>query len=465
MTYKSLSDEDEADKLTEAIARNAASQGAIANQNSISDTSAHEFDDLDYPSNFTRRTRNGWLTPALIGIGIGAVLTFGGTRMMSSGGNRKVVPAKAPPPPSLSVTVAPVATSPVNSTLEATGTVAATDLLPVLPQATGLQVRQVLASEGQSVQVGQVLAVLDDSVLQTQLQQAKAQLESSLAVVRQKQAAFNQQRATLAQAERELKRYQYLANQGAISRQDSETRSTAVVTARESLGVAQANIGSAEADVKNYQAQIQKLQTQITQTVVKAPAPGIVAEKFAAVGDVTSNQKLFTLIRNGVLELQVKIPEPQLPQVRIGAPVLITSNADSRIRLEGTVRDIMPTVDQQTRQGMVKINLPSTPLLRAGMFVRANISSGTAQGLTVPAKAVLPQGEGKGTVYVVDNNNVAHAQTVTEGVTSGGESANSETAKIEIKSGLKLGDRVVVAGAGYLKDGDRVKVVSTPSQQ
>ena len=465
MTYKSLSDEDEADKLTGAIAQSAASQEAIAHENSVTNTSAHEFDDLDYPPNFTRRARRGWLTPTLIGIGIGAILTFGGTRMMSSGANRKVAPAKAPPPPSMSVTVAPVATSPVSSTLEATGTVMATDLLPVLPQATGLQVRQVLASEGQSVQVGQVLAVLDDSVLQTQLQQAKAQLESALAVVRQKQAAFNQQRATLAQAERELKRYQYLANQGAISRQDLETRSTTVATARESLGVAQANIGSAEADVKNYQAQIQKLQTQITQTVVKAPAPGIVAEKFAAVGDVTSNQKLFTLIRNGVLELQVKIPESQLPQVRIGAPVLITSNADSRIRLEGTVREIMPTVDQQTRQGMVKINLPSTPLLRAGMFVRTNISSGTAQGLTVPAKAVLPQGEGKGTVYVVDGNNVAHAQTVTEGATSGGETANSNTAKIEIKSGLKLGDRVVVAGAGYLKDGDRVKVVSAPSQK
>jgi RND family efflux transporter MFP subunit len=456
MAYKSLSESDEDEQEKES--------GAIANGNGhhISDVAPDEFDDLDNPPNLTKSTRRGWLTPALIGIGIGVAITFGGTRLLSNSGSQKIAPVKAPPPPSLSVTVVAVETSPVLSTLEATGTVAPYDLLPVLPQATGLQVRQVVASEGQTVQVGQVLAVLDDSVLQAQLQQAKAQLESSLAVVRQKQAAFNQQRATLAQTERELKRYQYLANQGAISRQDLETRSTAVETARESLGVAQANISSAEADVKNNRAQIQKLQTQLGQTVVRAPASGIVAEKFAAVGDVTSNQKLFTLIRNSVLELQVKIPETQLPQVRIGAPVLITSNADSRIRLQGTVREIMPTVDQQTRQGTVKINLPSTPLLRSGMFVRTAISSGTTQGLTVPATAVLPQSEGKGIVYTVDGNNVVHAQTVTEGATSGGENTNADTARIEIKSGLKLGDRIVVAGAGYLKDGDRVKVVSAP---
>jgi RND family efflux transporter MFP subunit len=450
MGYKSLSEEE--DKLPRAA----------TNSKHVSDLAPDEFDDLDHPPNFTKGAKRGWLTPTLIGIGIGVAISFGGTRLMSSKGTPKAAPVKAPPP-SLSVTVAPVETSSVNSTLDSTGTIAAFDLLPVLPQATGLQVRQVLASEGQTLQVGQVLAVLDDSVLQTQLQQARAQLESAKAVVRQKQAAFNQQRATLAQTERELKRYQYLSAQGAISRQDLETRSTAVETARESLGVAQANIGSAEADLRNFQAQIDKLQTQIAQTVVRAPASGIVAEKFAAVGDVTSNQKLFTLIRNGVLELQVKIPETQLPQVRIGAPVLVTSNADSRIRLQGTVRDIMPTVDQQTRQGMVKIDLPSSPLLRSGMFVRAAISSGTAKGLTVPVKAVLPQSEGKAIVYTVDGNNVVHAQTVAEGTTMGGENPNSDTAKIEVKSGLKLGDRIVVAGAGYLKDGDKVQVVSAPT--
>ena len=380
MAYKSLSEEDKEYELS----------GAITNGKSVSDVAPDEFDDLDYPPTFrTRGLRGGWLTPTVIGIGIGAGIALGGMHLLSSSGSRKAPPAKTTPPPSLTVTVASVETSPVRSTLVATGTVTAYDLLPVLPQATGLQVRQVVASEGQTVQVGQVMAVLDDSVLQTQLQQAKAQLESSLAVVRQKQAAFKQQRATLAQTERELKRYQYLAAQGAISRQDLDTRSTAVETARESLGVAQANISSAEADVRNNQAQVQKLQTQLGQTLVKAPANGIVAEKFAAVGDVTSNQKLFTLIRNSVLELQVKIPETQLPQVRVGAPVLITSNADSRIRLEGTVRQIMPTVDQQTRQGTIKIDLPSSPLLRTGMFVRAAISSGTTQGLTVPAKAVF----------------------------------------------------------------------------
>lgn len=249
------------------------------------------------------------MTPTLVGIGIGVALGVAGTRFLP--GEKTATVAKAPPtpPPSMTVTVAPVETTQLARTLETTGTVAAYDLLPVLPQTTGFQVKQVMASEGQRVQVGQVLAVLDNSVLQAQISGAKAQLEAALALVQQKQAAKSQTQAALAQsqaslaeararfndAQTTLKRYQTLADKGAISLQDLDTRRTEAIAAAEVVRVAEAAIGSsqanirsaeaniisAQADVRNNQAKIQQLETQLGQTSVKAPASGIVAEKIA----------------------------------------------------------------------------------------------------------------------------------------------------------------------------------------
>lgn len=404
--------------------------------------------------------RSAWLIPLLAGVGIGVAIVVGGTRLLSNPNHSTPVPAPSTLPSGTSVTVAPVTQSRVNRTLEATGTVAAYDLIPVLPQITGLQIRKVLVEEGEIVQPGQVLVLLDDSILQTQLSQALAQLEASQANVRQRQAALNQARTSSVDVQRTLERYQSLADQGAISKQELDTRRTSAATASESVALAAANISSAEADVRNSAARVRQLQTQIEQTLVRAPAGGIVAEKMAHIGDVTSNtQKLFTMIRNGSLELQVKVPETQLSEIKIGASVRITSDADAKLRLQGKVREIAPLVDPQTRQATVKIDLYSASSLRPGMFLRAAIVSRAVLGLTVPASAVLPQADGKKIVYLLEGEDTVKAQPVEVGTTTLGEKGNLSTATVEILSGLKVGDRVAIKGASYLKDGDKVEVV------
>ncbi len=406
------------------------------------------------------RPRPSWLIPMFAGVGMGAAIVIGATRLMPNPNNPAVTQSPSVAPTGTSITVAPVTQSRVNRTLEATGTVAAYDLIPVLPQITGLQIRKVLVEEGESVQPGQVLVLLDDSILQTQLSQALAQLEASQANVRQRQAALNQARTSSVDVQRTLDRYQSLANQGAISKQELDTRRTSAATASESVALAAANISSAEADVRNSAARVRQLQTQIEQTLVRAPAGGIVAEKMAHIGDVTSNsQKLFSMIRNGSLELQVKVPETQLSEVKIDASVRITSDADPKLRLQGKVREIAPLVDAQTRQATVKIDLYSASSLRPGMFLRAAIVSRAVLGLTVPASAVLPQADGKKIVYLLTEDDTVKAQPVEVGTTTLGEKGSLATATVEIISGLKVGDRVAIKGASYLKDGDKVEVV------
>ncbi len=359
--------------------------------------------------------------------------------------------------PSQSVTIAPAQITSVTQTVNVTGSVAAFDLLPILSEATGLQIKQVLVEEGQTVKAGQVLAILDTSVLKVQLNQAKADVVSTQAVVQQKQATLAQEKANLAQAQSNWKRYQHLAQAGAVSQKDLVSYTTAASTAREAVNVALANISSAKADVQSKLAQVQKLETQIAQTFVRAPAKGVIAEKIARVGNVTGNEKLFSLIRDGSLELQAKIPETELPQVKIRSLAHITTEADKRIKLQGRVREIAPLVDLQSRQATVKINLPASPLLRSGMFLKAAIAVQSTQSLTVPALAVLPQTDGQSIVYVLEGKNTVRARPVQVGVRQ--DSGEIDQARIAIKSGLNPGDRVVVAGAGYIKDGDRVTIV------
>src|SRR5919202_5570631 len=233
-----------------------------------------------------RRGLTGWQGVA-IGIGVGLAIAAGAGMMLSkrpSTGKTENKTQQAAPP-TQTVTVAAAQSSPIPRTLQTKGTVAARDLIPVLPQATGLQVKLILVAEGQEVKAGQVMAALDDSVLRTQIDGAKADIESKQATVQQRQAALQQARATLADAERTLQRYQTLAKNGAISRQELDTRATTAATATEAVRVAQANIGTAEADVRSSVAHLRQLQTQLGQTSVRAPTSGVVAEKIAKLGD------------------------------------------------------------------------------------------------------------------------------------------------------------------------------------
>jgi HlyD family secretion protein len=470
----------------------------------------------------------------LIGIGIGVVLAVGGTRLLSS--QPTTSPAKSPeatpsaaPVSAQSVTVATVEASQVNRTLEAIGSVAAFEMIPVSSQATGLQIKQILVDRNDIVKVGQVMARLDDAILQAQLTQAKAsvaQAEARLAELRtgtrkeeiaqaqarldQAQARLNQAKASIPRqieqaqaqvesaqarltlAENRYKSYQSLVDQGAVTRDRfnetlSEYRSAqanlseaqqrlqqarntnnpeidqlaaSVREAEQQLqqlraGSRQEVITQAEAQLAQAKGQQQAIAAQLGNTKIVAPASGRVAERNARVGDVTSSSEpLFKIIDKGRLELLLKVPETQLPQIRPGQSVKITSDKDSQLSFGGKVREIDPLVDEQSRQATVKVDLSETDSLKPGMFLRAAITTTSASGLTLPSKAILPQADGSAIAYRLMGDGTVKAQPVQVGEILSGE-------RVEIKSGLSPGDRIIVKGAAYLKDGDKVEVVQS----
>lgn len=431
----------------------------------------------------------------LWGICLGIGLTILGTRFLSPTQPSANTPlpselatSQAPAP---SVTIASVETSSVERTLQATGTVAAFEMIPVMSQATELQIQQVLVDEGDFVRSGQLLIQLDDSVLQAELTQAKASVaeaEARLAelragsrieeiarateAVRSAEAEVIQSRSDLDLARKRVERNRNLEAEGAIARdrldeilnEERNRQSTlnkAQARLRESkqqlaqvlAGPRKEEIAQAAAKLAQAKAQVQTTLARLKDTRVIAPVSGKIAERNARVGDITSSsQRLFTIIENGRLELRVKIPETQLPLIRPGQTVAITSDANSRLQLSGRVREIVPIVNEESRQATVEVDLPAMDSLKPGMFLRASVTTNTATSLTVPMRAVLPQADGTSLVYLLQADKTVKEQPVETGEILSGD-------RVEILSGLQTGDRVVLKGAAYLKDGDRVSVI------
>ncbi|MGF1461496.1 MAG: efflux RND transporter periplasmic adaptor subunit [Leptolyngbyaceae cyanobacterium] len=395
-----------------------------------------------------------------IGIGIGVAIALVGSRLFAGSPTATEDATSAETATQVSaqtVSVEPVQLSQVTEQLTVTGTVQPADLLAVTPQISGLQIQRVLVDEGDRVTQGQPLVVLDDADLRSEIQRAQAQIDVAQAQLQQQQANLSQARARLDEAVANRQRYQSLAEQGAVSSEELDSRTTEAITARESVGVAEANVASAEANIRSARSDLERLQTQLTRATVVAPMDGVVAERPASVGDVSStSNEVVTLIQGNQLELEAEVPQAQLSQVQVGAPAQVTSSTDPTVQVEGTVQEIQPLIDPETRTAQVVIRLPASDRLRSGMFLTAAIQSGQRSGLTVPAQALQPQPDGSVQVYLVGADQVAIARTVQIGARM--TTPGNEASRVEILDGLTAGEQVVVAGAGYVQEGDVVTV-------
>ena len=399
-------------------------------------------------------------------------------------------------PPVVTVTTEAAKIGKVSSALTVTGSISAIDPLTIGSQASGLSIVQVLAEEGDYVRKGQVLCILDSSVLQAQLKGMEARMvgsrasalkavqpnrqediaglaaayQQALADVQQRQAMVTQMEAGLVNARSNARRYRDLLKEGAVSQQESDNHSTDEVTAFTNLQGAKEQFTAAkffaeqshnklelaqrggrrediivsEASADETAASVQQLRAQIEQTIIRAPDEGLVTKRYAHIGDVASTGKaLFEMIRKGQLELRAQVTQSDLSRLR---PGITAALSDSVRSVQGTIFQISPTVDSATRLGTVRIAIPSNSGFRPGMFVQGHVQVGQTDALLVPNSSVMADGE-ENYVFLYQNGR-AKKQPVTVG------SRTSEAA--EIKSGVSVGDAVIVAGAGFLEDNDIV---------
>jgi RND family efflux transporter MFP subunit len=339
--------------------------------------------------------------------------------MASCNGKKDGQKAPAKQLASQTVGVVPVTIQPLPRVINASGTISAWEEVPVGAETGGLTALQVNVDEGTHVRQGQVLVKLNDSVLAAQLRQQDASVASA--------------RATLAEASANLRRSRELSRSGYLSPSSLDTAIAREQTAQAQVAAATAARGETAA--------------RLAQTSVRAPVSGVITSRSVTKGQIVgAGTELFRLVRDGRLELDAQIPETELALVKPGMPASVSSEEVGTA--SGHVRIVTPQVDPQSRLGLARITLTQPAGFKTGMFARAQIQAGAQPSAVVPTAAILYR-ENRPGVFVVDGGNHARFRPIAIAARTDTQTAIT---------GLNVGERVVVEGAGFLGDGDQVRV-------
>ncbi|WP_137155958.1 efflux RND transporter periplasmic adaptor subunit [Rhizobium sp. FKL33] len=332
----------------------------------------------------------------------------------------------------------------------ASGTIQPVETVYVQPQVEGVRIEELKADVGDVVQAGQVLATLSRDALQLQRQQYLATIAKTEAVGAQYEAQLAEARTNEAEAVRQAERADTLIRTKAVSQTQLEQLQSEAEAAKARTRAAEQTIAANKADLDVARSQLADIELSLSRTELKAPVAGIVTERNAKIGAIASasGNPLFTLIRDGKIELQADVAEGDLLKLKQGQKVNL-SIAGTSTRVEGVVRIIDPVVDQTSRLGKVKIAIADASLARAGMFASAEIIISQRKVLSLPLTAVTAEKDGDYVRKVVDG--VVGMTKVQTGVADGDY--------VEIASGLKDKDVVVEKAGVFVRDGDRIAPV------
>lgn len=372
--------------------------------------------DASRPSRYQRLRR--FLIPGLVagGVAAAAIATVIGLSSADS------APAEAPPPPSMTVTLGATREQAWPDTIEASGAVAAWQEVVIGAQIGGLQLREVRVNVGDRVRRGQVLATFDPASPRAE----HARLAAALA----------QTQALEAQAMAEQRRGERLTASGAVSAQELLRLVTEADSARANMAAARAALDAQK--------------EQLRYVEVRAPDDGVITARAATPGSLGGlGQELFRMIRQGRLEWHGELTAAQLSRASPGQAVELTL-PDGGIAV-GRITRIAPSLDPRSRLGLVYADLTGPGSARAGMYADGRILLPTTPATTAPAVGVVLR-DGRHYVFTVSKSG-EHLRVKANPVVIG----RRQDAEVEIVGRLAPDARIVLNGAGFLKDGDRVR--------
>jgi RND family efflux transporter MFP subunit len=349
--------------------------------------------------------------PVLLALALGVALT---TTACSKKEEAKPVAAFA-------VSVARVQAQDIPRSVLVSGPVSAWEEMQLGVEVSGLRVTSLLVDVGQSVRKGELLLQLDHRSLDAELAQADASLHEA-------EAGASLARSQLARGELLVK--------------DKYISATQVDELRAGRVQGDARVGTARAmrDTAALRRSFADL---------RAPDAGVISKRLVQPGQVVAaGSELLRLIRQGRLEWRAELAEAELGRVKPGDRIQLATRDGKTVI--GQVRAVSPGVDASTRTGTVYADLPDPQGLQPGTYLQGRIDTGVGQGLTVPAATVV-QRDGHPNVFTVDAKGIAHRVRIRTGGIANGQ--------VEVLEGLKAGDAVVEQGAGFLGDGDSVRIV------
>jgi RND family efflux transporter MFP subunit len=318
------------------------------------------------------------------------------------------------------VTVIVPGTSSVGRAIVASGPLAARRDQPVGIAGSGGRVVRVLADAGTWVHAGQVLAIVDRSVQAQQAAQLAAQIDAA--------------RANAALAQSNYERALALQGRGFVSKAEIDSK--------------KATRDAAYAQVRVAQAQLAATRAEIGRLNVTAPAAGLVLERNVEVGQIVGagSPALFRIAEGGQMEMRAQLSQQDLAQVHVGMPASVTPVGSQR-SVSGTVWQVAPVIDPQSRLGDVRIAVPYDPTMRPGGYAEARITAGTASAPLLPQSAVLSDDEGN-YVYIINARNQVERRNIKIGAFNDNG--------VAIAAGLSGNEAVVLSAGPFLNPGQKV---------
>jgi len=367
--------------------------------------------------------------------------------------------AAAPPAEPLAVAATAVQAQPINRYLRVTGSLVADEQAEVSAETAG-RVIETPVERGTNVRQGSVLVRVSGVETGAQLKEAEAnaaQIEARLGLsVGQ---PFDPKlvpdvmnaKASLELAEAEFNRIRALLDQKVVSQSEFDQRRTAVDAARQQYQVAQNSAQQSYRSLDAARARIELARKAVSDTSVRAPFAGMVAERLVSVGDyVTRGAKVATVVRIDPLRVELTVPEQSVALVKSGQQVRVTVDAYPGEEFTAQIKYVSPALRADQRALMVEAVVPNADgRLKPGLFATALVQQPEGKpALLVPATAVESLA-GTSRAYVVKNGKVED-RIVTTGQIVGD--------KVEITSGIAAGDVVATEPKGRLTDGQAVRV-------
>jgi len=191
------------------------------------------------------------------------------------------------------------------------------------------------------------------------------------------------------------------------------------------------------------------MRAQIGRLNIVAPTAGLILSRSIEVGQVVSpgTGGLFRLAKGGEMEMRALLPQQDLAAIHVGQNAGVTPIGSQR-SFTGSIWQVSPTIDPQSRQGEARIAVPYDPALRPGGFAEAKIAAGSTTAPLLPQSAVLSDDDGN-YVYVVNAKNEIERRPIKIG--------NVNDAGVTISEGLSGQERVVLSAGPFLNPGQKVQ--------
>jgi len=328
------------------------------------------------------------------------------------------------PTQGIQVTTTRVKTATWAISIPAQGEILPWEVAILSAKTNGVGATKVTVVEGDSVRKGQVLARFDDRLLRAEVAQAKANLALA--------------DANLQNANTNFKRMQQLKSKQALSEQEYDLVAT--------------QAAAAEATRAQTAAALMLAEIKLTDATITAPDAGKVLERNLELGQVPqTGAVLFKLLHQNKIEWIAQIDAAELNRVKPGMTAQIT--LDDQTLLSGTIRGVSPQLTSGSRLAKVRIMLDGSPELAVNTYVEGTILIGSAPAIIAPANCLVIK-DGKTWVFRVKNPHTNNASAEQVLVSLG----RRQQQEIELLSGINAGDTLVLEGAGFLNNGDKVAV-------